>query len=235
MRGTPTEWGETWQLAWQALRAHKMRAMLTMLGVVIGRACIVLVVTVALAGKRYIIGQIEAVGANLVYADVIHTGASRPLTLSDEITSSDLDAIKQSIPAVVEVAGTNDMPLSLSVEGREHPINLVGVTAGFQKLRNLIILQGRYLDQDDLMTQSKVCLLTPQLARSGVPFGKPARKRDRNRRTSLHGHWRFQRARMSTFGQTEIRPESVIIPFSLIKCYSGTEFFKNDLRAGGPS
>jgi len=56
LRGTPTEWGETWQLALQALRANKVRAMLTMLGVVIGSACIVLVVTVALAGKRYVIG-----------------------------------------------------------------------------------------------------------------------------------------------------------------------------------
>ena len=71
LHSSPTEWRETWQLALQALRANKVRAMLTMLGVIIGSACIVLVVTVALAGKRYIIGQIEGVGANLVYASVI--------------------------------------------------------------------------------------------------------------------------------------------------------------------
>ncbi len=76
LRGSPTEWRETWQLAVQALRANKVRAMLTMLGVIIGSACIVLVVTVALAGKRYIIGEIEGVGANLVYASVIHSGAA---------------------------------------------------------------------------------------------------------------------------------------------------------------
>src|ERR1700678_782629 len=75
LRGSPTEWRETWQLALQALRANKVRAMLTMLGVIIGSACIVLVVTVALSGKRYIIGQIEGVGANLVHASVIHSGA----------------------------------------------------------------------------------------------------------------------------------------------------------------
>ena len=43
---------ETWKLAWDALRTNKIRAMLTMLGVIIGSACIVLVVTVALAGKN---------------------------------------------------------------------------------------------------------------------------------------------------------------------------------------
>ncbi len=181
LRGSPTEWHETWALAMQALRANKVRAMLTMLGVIIGSACIVLVVTVALAGKRYIIGQIEAVGSNLVYAQIIHSGAARPLTLADEITPADMQAVKESIAGVVEVAGTSDMTMSISVDGRERPIILVGVTDGYQKIRNLIILQGRYLDPDDLRTQSKVCLLSEYLVQASVPFGKPCWKR--------HCHW----------------------------------------------
>ena len=86
--------------------------MLTMLGVIIGSACIVLVVTVALAGKRYIIGQIEAVGSNLVYAELIHAGAVR-LTLADEITPVDLQAVEESVPDVVEVALCFPSPLSV--------------------------------------------------------------------------------------------------------------------------
>jgi putative ABC transport system permease protein len=66
VRNIQAFWGEIFQLAMQALRANKMRSMLTMLGVVIGSASIVLVVTVALAGKRYVVAQIEGVGANLV-------------------------------------------------------------------------------------------------------------------------------------------------------------------------
>ena len=73
-KSNPILWTETWSLALQALRANKVRAMLTMLGVIIGSACIVLVVTVALAGKRYIIQQIEGVGSNLIYGELIHTG-----------------------------------------------------------------------------------------------------------------------------------------------------------------
>src|ERR1700734_2130530 len=222
LRGSPTEWRETWQLAMQALRANKVRAMLTMLGVIIGSACIVLVVTVALAGKRYIIGEIEGVGANLVYASVIHSG---PLTLADEITPADLEAVKASIPGAVEAAGTNDMPLSMSLDGQEHPIYLVGVTAGFQKIRNLIVLQGRYLDQDDLRTQSKVCLLTQELAKLLFPSESPLGKE------IGIGELHFTvigvyKERVASFGLTEIRAESVIVPFSLIKYYTGTEFFK---------
>lgn len=225
LRGSPTEWRETWQLAVQALRANKVRAMLTMLGVIIGSACIVLVVTVALAGKRYIIGEIEGVGANLVYAEIINSGAARTLTLTDEINPGDLEAVKASIPSVVEAAGTNDMPMALSVDGKVHPINMVGVTAGFQRIRNLVVVEGRYLDQDDLRSQSKVCLLTEYLAKLLFPSESPLG------RDIAIGELHFTvigvfKERVGTFGQTEIRQESVIVPLSLIKYYTGTEYFR---------
>jgi putative ABC transport system permease protein len=132
--------------------------------------------------------------------------------------------VRESIPAVVEAAGTSDMTMSLSVDGQEHPINLVGVTDGYQKIRNLVILEGRYLDQDDLRTQSKVCLLTQQLAKLLFPTENPVGK------NIAVGELHFIvigvfKERVATFGQTEIRPESVIVPFSLIKYYTGTEFF----------
>ena len=122
---------ETWGLAWDALRSNKMRATLTMLGVVIGSACIVLVVTVALAGKKYIIGQIEGVGANIVYAEAVQNSQAR--AIGDEITMSDLEAVKQGIPQVVQVAGTHDTMMSVVVNGREYPVGLVGVTEGFKR------------------------------------------------------------------------------------------------------
>ena len=86
MAGTAISWAETWNMAVEALRANKVRAALTMLGVVIGSACIVLVVTVALTGKKYIAAQIEAVGSNIVYASLEHTTGSQTMALGDEIS-----------------------------------------------------------------------------------------------------------------------------------------------------
>ena len=65
---------ETLLVALDALRANKLRAFLTALGVVIGSACIVLVVTVALTGRKFVIGQIAGVGANLVWAQQAGSG-----------------------------------------------------------------------------------------------------------------------------------------------------------------
>jgi putative ABC transport system permease protein len=214
---------ETWRLAWDALRTNKVRAILTMLGVIIGSACIVLVVTVSLAGKKYIIGQIEGVGANLVYAEATGGGSSR--LPSDEISLSDLDAVRQGIPEVVQVAGTHDIEMTAVVDNREHPVNLVGVTEGFQAIRNLEVLQGRYFDADEMKLRSKVCLLTRDLATAVFPAGDAVGKKIRIGELHFTVIGIFQE-RVATFGQSEITKESLIVPFSLIKYFTGEDFFR---------
>jgi len=216
---------ETWSLAFESLRANKLRAMLTMLGVIIGSACIVLVVTVALAGKRYIISQIEAVGANLVYGEVIHVGHSGVTNLGDEITLSDLEALKTGVPHVVQVAGTREILQDIVANGAVQPVALVGVTEGFQQIRNLAIVRGRYFDQDDMASHSKVCLLTPQLAaliyRGQDPVGSQLRVGELT--LTVIGVFR---ERIATFGQSEITSESILVPFSLIRYYTGEEYVR---------
>jgi putative ABC transport system permease protein len=223
--GTEMMWSETFDLAMQALRANKVRAALTMLGVIIGSACIVLVVTVALAGQRYIIGQIEGVGANLIYAETVHTGPAQLAALSDEMSLADLDAVKQGIPQVVEVAGTRDINASVVVGGVEHPVNVVGVTSGFQKIRNLVVYRGRYFDQGDMDARSKVCLITQDLSDLAFPYQNPVGQDIRLGELTFTVIGVF-RERVATFGQTEITRDSVIVPFPLIKYYVGTEYIR---------
>jgi len=116
--------------------------------------------------------------------------------------------------------------MSVTVDGQEYPINLVGVTEGFQEIRKLVIVRGRYFDQDDMLTHSKVCLLTENLAKLVYPHDNPVGK------DISVGELHFAvigvfKERVSTFGQTEIVPESLIVPFPLIKYYTGTDFFRS--------
>jgi putative ABC transport system permease protein len=216
-------WG-TFLVACDALRANKLRAFLTMLGVVIGSACLVLVVTVALTGRRYVTGQIESVGSNLVWAEYVST-PQQARALSNEITRGDLEAVKAGIPQVVEVAGTRDIPMTVAVDGQERPISLVGVTEGFQTIRHLVILRGRFFDTDDMQSRSKACLLTKDLADRIFPYEDPVGKSLRA------GELRFTvvgvfRERVATFGLSEIQRESAIVPFPLMKYYTGTEILQ---------
>jgi putative ABC transport system permease protein len=224
-RSSPLLMGETWSLALQALRANKVRAMLTMLGVIIGSACIVLVVTVALAGKIYITSLIEGVGSNLIYGELVHTGENKHATLADEITVADMEAAKTQLSAVAVSAGTHDLDMTVVVNGVTSPVKLVGVTDGFQEIRKLLILRGRYFDQDDMITRSKVCLLTEHLARlvypNENPLGRDMRLGDLH--FTVIGVFR---ERMATFGLTEITENSVIVPFGLIQYYIGEDYLR---------
>jgi putative ABC transport system permease protein len=216
--------GELWKISIDALRANKIKALLTMLGVVIGSACIVLVVTISLIGQSYIIKQIEGVGSNLIYAELVRTGR-QAATLSDEITIGDLDAVGREVPSTVEVAGTHDLQMAVIAGGVERPVTLVAVTEGFQKIRNLLVLNGRYFDADDIQNNSKVCLVTQDLARVVFPGMDPVGQDIRV------GELRFTvigvfKERIATFGQSEIARESLIVPFGLLKSYAGTESLK---------
>ena len=166
-------WEETSKLAVEALRANKLRAILTMLGVIIGSACIVLVVTVALTGKRYIGSQIEAVGSNIVYAWLEQSNTSQNVSLADQISVGDMDAIREGVPDAEQVAGTNDIPMDVIANRQVRPVRLIGVTQGFQQIRKLIILQGRYFDDADFSTLSKVCVISEHLAQIALPDENP--------------------------------------------------------------
>jgi putative ABC transport system permease protein len=216
-------WSETSNLAIEALRANKLRATLTMLGVIIGSACIVLVVTVALAGKRYIGDQIEAVGSNIVYAWLEQSNTSQNVSLADQISVSDLNAIEQGVPQVTHVSGTNDIPMTVVAARKVWPVKLIGVTEGFQQIRKLVILRGRYFDDADFSTVSKVCVVSEHLAQIALPTDNPVGQEIHVGELSFTVIGTF-RERVGTFGQSEIRDDSVLVPFPLIKYYAGDNY-----------
>lgn len=210
---------ETWMVALEGLWANKVRAFLTMLGVVIGSACIVLVVTVAVSGRRYVIDQIEGVGSNLVYAR-LDINPNQPVMLQDELSFEDMTSAKVAIPDVVNVAGTRGIPSTVIAGSIERNVNLVGVTEGFQQIRNLLILRGRFVDSDDMVYRSRVCLITSQLANMVFPYTDPIGKSLRVGENSYTVIGVF-RERVQTYGLSEIQDYSVLIPFSLMKYYTG--------------
>jgi len=216
-------WPETWSLAVDALRANKLRAALTMLGVVIGSACIVLVVTIALTGKKYVSAQIEAVGSNIVYASLAPSSPSQAINAGDQISLGDADAIKENVSHAVEVGGTNDLPMTVVAGGKTWPVGLIGVTPGFQEIRKLVILRGRYFGDSDFSSVGKVCVISEHLAETAL---QPGNRIGQN----IHlGELTFTvigifRERIGTFGQSEIRTDSVLVPFGLMKYYTGDAF-----------
>jgi putative ABC transport system permease protein len=224
---------EALAVAVDALRANKVRAVLTSIGVIIGSASIVLVVTVALTSQKFVISQIEAMGSNLVWVEMIKT-PEKAQPLSYEINIDDLAAAKAQIPDALIVAGFNDLPMAVVAGGRTRPVRLIGVTDGYQQIRRLILLRGRYFDFADMEARSKVCIITKDLADRVFGVENPVGRQ-------LHmGELTFTvigvfKERAETFGLSELQKESVIIPFSLMNYYTGTDVLSTlQLQTGGP-
>jgi putative ABC transport system permease protein len=210
---------ETFTVAIDALRANKLRAVLTSLGVIIGSASIVLVVTVALTSRKFVISQIESVGSNLVWVELVGT-QNRAQPLSYHLSLEDMEAVRESIPGVIQVAGTSDLQTSVVAQGIVRPVTLIGVTPGYREIRRLLVVRGRYLDSVDMRNRSKVCVITPELAARLFGQDNPIGR-------ELHlGELTFTivgvfKERVETFGLSDIQKESVLIPFGLIKYYTG--------------
>jgi putative ABC transport system permease protein len=212
---------ETVSVAVDALRANKVRALLTSLGVIIGSASIVLVVTVALTSQKFVISQIEAVGSNLISASLVQSpDKSQPL--SYELSLADMAEAKVAIPGVNMVAGLRELPMTVVVGGVLRPVNLIGVTEGYQAIRRLVIVRGRYFDGQDVESRAKECLITKELADRVYGLENPIGKQLRMGELTFTVIGVFKE-RVSTFGLTEIQKESVIIPFPLMKYYTGVE------------
>jgi putative ABC transport system permease protein len=214
---------ETFSVAIDALRANKLRAALTSLGVIIGSASIVLVVTVALTSKKFVISQIESVGANLVWAEMVKT-PDKAQPLSHQLTLQDLEA-SRSIPGAALVAGTTDLAMSVVAQGRVRPVTLIGVTEGYQAIRRLLVLRGRYFDSTDMASRGKVCLITPQLAEKLLGHENPIGQSVRMGELTFTVIGVFKE-RVETFGLSDIQAESVLIPFGLMKAYTGVDVLR---------
>jgi putative ABC transport system permease protein len=213
---------ETLTVAVDALRANKVRAVLTSIGVIIGSASIVLVVTVALTSQKYVISQIEAVGSNLVWVELVkRPGKTQPL--SHEISVRDLEEVRATIPGLTASAGFNDIPMTVIVNGQERPVRLIGVTDGYQAIRRLVVVRGRYFDTGDMEARGKVCLITKDLATRVFGLENPVGREIRVGDVAFTVIGVF-RERSATYGISEIQKETVIIPFALMKYYTGETY-----------
>ncbi|HEX6465832.1 MAG TPA: ABC transporter permease, partial [Terriglobales bacterium] len=216
------------KLAMDSFCASKVRFALTALGMVIGTASLILVVTIGLTGKQYILSQIQAIGANMIYA--YYEGGSQTTAASsanDYLTGDDMRAVNQQIPGIQASSVMLQLNDRISTNGgKEREILILGVDPQYRQVRNLVILAGRFFDDEDQLTRNKVALVTATFAAriygsqdaaigqaikiSGLPF-------------TVIGTFK---ERVETFGQSEIAEDTVLIPYTVGRYFTGSDAVK---------
>ncbi len=220
---------ETINLAFDSFRASKTRFLLTMLGMVIGSASIVLVATVGLTGKQYAIDTISSLGPNKVemqYTGGVVMGPDNVST-PDYMTLEDMQAVDQQVPGIRYSSPMLEFHDRIAVgNGLSRDAMLLGVSPEYRDIRGLKIKAGRFFDDQDALTHAKVADIVGPMAREiygsydaaigntisirGIPF-------------TIIGVFVES---IDTFGQSEISNHTLLVPYEVARYFSGTDELK---------
>ena len=218
---------EIMSFAYETFCANKVRFLLTGLGMVIGTASLILVVTIGLTGKQYVLNLIQGIGANLIYAEY-EGGAQRITnTAPDPLTLDDLTFIRGQVPGIVAASPVVMLNERVPVgNGKERDIQILGTFPEYHIVRNLVVTSGRFFDQQDEQGHNKVGLITQRLAQdiygspedavgkiiklSGLPF-------------TIVGTFR---ERVNTFGESEVTTNTLVIPYTVARFFTDTPTVK---------
>jgi putative ABC transport system permease protein len=149
-----------WRFAIEGLRGQRGRSLLTMLGMGIGTASVVAVVSIGLVGRGYVISLIEGVGSNLVFAFGTGIGVN-----PEEVSFEDVDLIRERVPGIAAMAPVLDDLETVPIDGQPRAVNVLGSTASYAQVRNLIIMQGRFFTPMEDVNAAKVCVISKELAK----------------------------------------------------------------------
>ncbi|HKI24817.1 MAG TPA: ABC transporter permease [Candidatus Sulfotelmatobacter sp.] len=214
---------EVLNFAYDAFWSNKLQFILTALAMAVGTASVILVVTIGLTGKQYVLRQIQAIGSNMIYAGY-SGGAQRIDSTPDPMTVSDVQAIREQVPSVVAASPTVALGDRINVGGgKQRDILVLGVNPEYQRVRNLIVLAGRFFDADDSAGRNKVGVITEKLALK--LYGAP--QESIGRVIKLSGDLPFTiigvfKESVDTFGQSEIQEDTMLIPYTVSRFFTPT-------------
>ena len=206
-------------VALDTFRSYKVRFTLTALGMVIGTASLILVVTIGLTGKQYVLDQIQGIGANMIYAfyEGESANTSRP---QDYLTVEDMHAIEQQVPGVVAASPMVTLHERIPTGGgKEQDVLVLGVDPQSRQIRNLAVLAGRFFDDLDVQAHDKVAALTEHLARRSygsqdAAIGKTLRLNGLP--FTVIGTFK---ERVETFGQSELAGDTIVVPYRVSRYF----------------
>jgi putative ABC transport system permease protein len=220
---------EVVRLAVDSFRASKTRFMLTMLGMVIGSASIILVATLGSTGKQYALDELTSLGPNkieLQYSGGTVMGPDNTST-PDYMTLDDMHAVLEQVPGIIASSPMLEFHDNISVGGGvSRATMLLGVSPQYRIVRNLVIVSGRFFDDQDALAHEKVADIVEPFAEElyGTPNAAVGRT------ISVKGIpfviIGVFRESIDTHELSEISAHTMLIPYPVARYFTGTNNLK---------
>jgi putative ABC transport system permease protein len=166
------------RVAFRALVRNKMRAALTMLGIIIGVSAVIAMVSIGQGASASVQAQIESIGTNLLFvsAGAQNVGGVRSGTGdtgTQTLTVDDLDAIKREVPSVSMVTPSVNARSQLVAGNMNWNTNVTGVSEQYPEIRKWPVATGSFFTDSDIRTAARVIVIGQTLADNLYPGADP--------------------------------------------------------------
>ena len=220
---------EILKIALDSFRSSKLRFALTALGMVIGTASVILVVTIGLTGKQFILNEIQKIGTNEIALEYSGGGSAGTETnvYNDYLTREDEKNVDAQLPGILYSSPILMMHDRLSFgSGVVKDTLVLGVSPDYRYIRNLLIPYGRFLDDTDDATHCHCAVVTETFARLRYGSSDAAVGREFSIRGLPFTVIGVFKQSVTDFGQSELADETILIPYSVARYFSGNENVK---------
>lgn len=207
------------RIAYKALNRNKLRTLLTMLGIIIGVAAVIVMVAIGQGSKKSIHDQLSNMGSNMITilpSSNLQGGVRIAGTSYQTLTNKDIVAIKQNTQNISEVSpGVNSR--GQSINGTFNwPTTMQGVSPEYLSIRKLSIRDGNVFNLKDVMTAAKVCLIGQTVIENLFPNGEnPVGKVIRFNRIPFKIIGTLSQKGQNAFGQDQ--DDILIAPYTTVQ------------------
>ncbi len=168
------------RLAFRAIARAKLRAALTILGILIGVAAVVIVVALGTGTRDVITGRFATLGANIIFIWPQSTQSSGARSSGQgRLTEDDVEAIRREAPSVLSVVPWSTASAQVVYGDRNWPTQAMGTTRGYWAVRSFSFARGESWNEADEQLKTKVCVLghavAEELFGTTDPVGKYVR------------------------------------------------------------
>ncbi len=159
-------------VAFEALVANKMRAALTMLGIVIGVGAVIALMAVGQGSQKAVTDRISGLGSNLLFlrpGSTSQSGVRMAAGSAQTLTLEDAQAIQAEVPGVTVAAPEVRLPVQINANGTNTSAPVLGVTAEYADALSLVAASGQFITQDDVDRKARIVVLGATLAQTLFP------------------------------------------------------------------
>jgi putative ABC transport system permease protein len=172
---------ETFRLALDALRAHKLRSFLTLLGVILAVATLVAVMSVVAGLNFYVADRVANLGANVYLVDRFGIITSQDAWIKAQkrplVTLEEYQRLRDNMKSAANVAATDDRTMDVrSGNILLENTDLTGVTPNYAEIRNMNLAAGRFLTEGDDLHHAPVCFIGTDVLKKFFPTVDPIGK-----------------------------------------------------------